>query len=90
MYLSESAAVAPHGFGRSIKTMMWRAEQLAQKIVADEKSRELEGNKPVLRQEIRLLVEGARKIERDIEALLPSLCDKMGNLLRQFRNLGGV
>lgn len=90
VYLSESAAVAPHGFGRSIKTVMWRAEQLAQKIVADEKDRVLEGNKPVLGQEIRLLVEGARKIAGDIEALLPSLHGKMDNFLRQFRNLGGV
>jgi hypothetical protein len=89
VYLSESAAEAPNGFGRSIKTVMWRAVKLAEKIVEDEKSRILEGRKFALRQEIRLLVEGVRKIESDIDALLPSLHDRLENLLRQFHNLGG-
>jgi hypothetical protein len=90
VYLSQSAANAPRGFGRSITTVMWRLEKLAGRIdVLDEKVAFRPATKNELDREIRGLVGGAKKLADGIGKLLPSLIDRLNNLRDQYENLGG-
>jgi hypothetical protein len=90
VYLSQSAASAPRGFGRSITTVMWRLEKLAVRIdVLDEKVAFRAAIKNELDREIKGLVGGAKKLADDIGRLLPSLTERLINLKDQYENLGG-
>ena len=90
LYVSESAANAPRGFGRGIVTVMWRSEKLAEKIVElSDRGMLVDGTRTSMEKEVRLAVNGARKIADDIEQLMPFLRERRVILREQYLNLGG-
>lgn len=90
VYLSQSAANAPMGFGRSITTVMWRLEKLADKITElSDRGLLLDRRRKDLEAEIRASVAGARKLADEIHKLMPSLEERLVNLRAQYQNFGG-
>jgi hypothetical protein len=88
VYLSQSVANAPRGFGRSITTVMWRLEKLAAQIGELSDRGLLVGDKRTsLENEVRSSVAGAQKLADDIDELLPSLRQRLLNLKQQCENL---
>lgn len=84
IYLSESAASAPHGFGRTITTVMWRLERLGETLAARPPG-QLRG--AGLQDEIRLTLEAIRRLSKEIGNFLPTLDAQRKNLAAQVRNL---
>jgi hypothetical protein len=90
LYVSESAANAPRGFGRSIATVMWRLEKLAEKIVElGDRGGLVDGTRTSMEKEVRLAVAASRKIADEIKQLIPSLRERRAILREQYVNLGG-
>ncbi len=90
LYVSESAANAPRGFGRRITTVMWRLKKLAEKTVElSDRGMLVDGNRTSIENEARLAVADARKIAGEIAQLLPSLEERTAILQGQYLNLGG-
>jgi hypothetical protein len=90
LYLSQSAANAPRGFGRRITTVMWRLEKLAERI------RELKAQgalgddtRSLMESEIRLAVAEVRKIAADIKQVMPELRERATILRERYIKLGG-
>jgi hypothetical protein len=84
IYVSRSAANAPYGFGRTITTLMWRMEKMAETLAARPPG-QLVGLG--LDGEIRSIVEAIRKLSQEIGKCLSSLEDQRNNLASQERNL---
>src|SRR6201993_4614409 len=85
LYVSESAANAPRGFGRSIATVMWRLEKLAEKIVElGDRGGLVDGTRTSMEKEVRLAVAASRKIADEIKQLIPSLRERRAILREQY------
>jgi hypothetical protein len=90
VYLSQSAADAPRGFGRRIATVMWRLEKIAERIGEINAQGGFVGDtKATVENEIRLAVAGSRKIADDIKQLIPYLRERVAILREQYISLGG-
>jgi methyl-accepting chemotaxis protein len=85
VYLSRSARNAPGGFGRSITIVMWRMEQLAEKIDARDAARAMSFQD--LGREIQLTLERVRKIIDDLDAAFPKFEQQLRNLSEQVTSL---
>ena len=85
VYLSQSAAAAPEGFGRSITTVMWRVEKLAE----DTEDNLTRLSNRYLNNEIKNSVIGLRSLADSIDKRLPRLEVRLANLGEQVKNLGG-
>jgi hypothetical protein len=87
VYVSLSATSAPRGFGRSIKTVMWRMEKIAETVTKNRYAPI--GVRRDFTSEIQLSIEGIRQIEVSIDRLLPSLEARAQNLYAQMDVLSG-
>jgi hypothetical protein len=85
VYLSQSAADAPSGFGRRITTVMWRMEKLAENIETQSADGVL--NFTPINKEVRATLEGVRQITDDLGSRFPDLEKQVANLSDQVKSL---
>ncbi|WP_454617533.1 hypothetical protein [Bradyrhizobium cenepequi] len=86
LYVSESAANAPHGFGRRIHTVMWRLVHLREQ--SEQEHYKLGDFEPI-ETEIMRAVASIDQIVAELDDLIPTLDRQTQNLNRQLLNLSG-
>ncbi|WP_441280523.1 hypothetical protein [Tardiphaga sp. 862_B3_N1_1] len=87
VYLSQSAASAPYGFGRSITTVVWRLEKLAENILSPPGAPSLLRTSSDVSDEIKSCIHGLRMLIGQIEAKLPPLLARLSSLKAQAEQL---
>ena len=86
LYVSESAANAPYGFGRRIHTVMWRLVHLREQ--SEQEHYKLGDFEPI-ETAITRAVAAINQIVAELDELIPTLDEQTDNLNRQLRNLSG-